>query len=68
MLDRSFRQIEQCRGHAIRDRVKPACGMMQLDAVANAFMVKSVAAVMALSALSNPLAGAIAIFVIRRRC
>jgi hypothetical protein len=67
MLDRSFRQIEQCRGHAIRDRVNPACAMMRLDAMANASMVKSVAAAMACSALLNLLASAIAIFAIRRR-
>jgi hypothetical protein len=67
MLDRSFRQLEQCRGHAIRDRVNPACGMMGFDAVANASMVKSVAAVMVLAALLNLRASAIAIFAIRRR-
>jgi len=67
MLDRSFRQIEQCGGHAIRDRVNPACGMMRLDAMANASVIKSVAAVMAFSALLNLRASAIAIFAIRPR-
>lgn len=65
MLDRSFRQIGQCCGHAIPDRVNPACGMTRLAAMANASMVKSVAGVMALPALINLLASAIAILAIR---
>jgi hypothetical protein len=67
MLDPSFRQLEQSRVHAIRDRVNPARGTMRFDAMANASMAKSVAAAMALAALLHLLASAIAIFAIRRR-